>query len=189
MRSRNVIVPDAEVLRIISADYRESKQFGLLVEVAAITGARVSQLARLEVGRSASRSARSATAGPERACERRPVPITASRRTLAGGRQRTVRRGAVAHPTGRPALETLRPSPSLQAHSQARRPRAERDHVLRAPAQQHRARLATRIVPLRIVAVNHDTSVIMLERTYSKHIGDRAGPKDVALPLHQEAAE
>ena len=58
-------------------------------------------------------------------------------------------------------------------------------------------------VPLRIVAVNHDTSVIMLERTYSKHIGDhsdalyrhalldtaRAGPKDVALPLHQEAAE
>ena len=27
-------------------------------------------------------------------------------------------------------------------------------------------------VPLRVVAVNHDTSVVMLERTNSKHIGD-----------------
>jgi hypothetical protein len=29
-------------------------------------------------------------------------------------------------------------------------------------------------VPVRVVAVNHDTSVAMLERTYSRHIGDHA---------------
>jgi len=29
-------------------------------------------------------------------------------------------------------------------------------------------------VPVRVVAVNHDTSVAMLERTYSRYIGDHA---------------
>lgn len=29
-------------------------------------------------------------------------------------------------------------------------------------------------VPIRVVAVNHDTSVAMLERTYSRYIGDHA---------------
>ena len=29
-------------------------------------------------------------------------------------------------------------------------------------------------VPLRVIAVNHDTSVAMLERTYSRYIGDHA---------------
>jgi hypothetical protein len=27
---------------------------------------------------------------------------------------------------------------------------------------------------VRIVAVNHDTSIVMIERTYSRHIGDHA---------------
>jgi len=29
-------------------------------------------------------------------------------------------------------------------------------------------------VPIRVVAVNHDTSVTMIERTYSRYIGDHA---------------
>ena len=29
-------------------------------------------------------------------------------------------------------------------------------------------------VPIRVVAVNHDTSVAMIEKTYSKYIGDHA---------------
>ncbi|MBV9814374.1 MAG: site-specific integrase, partial [Alphaproteobacteria bacterium] len=29
-------------------------------------------------------------------------------------------------------------------------------------------------VPIRVVAVNHDTSVVMIERTYSRYIGDHA---------------
>jgi hypothetical protein len=43
-------------------------------------------------------------------------------------------------------------------------------------------------VPIRVVAVNHDTSVAMIERTYSRHIGDhsdllaRNALLDTALP-------
>jgi len=29
-------------------------------------------------------------------------------------------------------------------------------------------------VPVRVVAVNHDTSILMIERTYSRYIGDHA---------------
>jgi hypothetical protein len=29
-------------------------------------------------------------------------------------------------------------------------------------------------VPVRVIAVNHDTSIVMIERTYSRHIGDHA---------------
>ena len=29
-------------------------------------------------------------------------------------------------------------------------------------------------VPIRVVAVNHDTSVAMIERTYSRYIGDHS---------------
>ena len=43
-------------------------------------------------------------------------------------------------------------------------------------------------VPIRVVAVNHDTSIAMLERTYSRHIGDhsdalaRRGLLDTTVP-------
>ena len=44
-------------------------------------------------------------------------------------------------------------------------------------------------VPVRVVAVNHDTSIVMIERTYSRHIGDhadaiaRAALLDTAEPI------
>jgi integrase len=44
-----VILPTAATLAIIDKANEHSAEFGLLVEVAAVTGARVSQLARLEV--------------------------------------------------------------------------------------------------------------------------------------------
>jgi integrase len=45
--ARRVVLPDADVLRIIEAAYQEDRAFGVLVEVLAQTGARVSQAARL----------------------------------------------------------------------------------------------------------------------------------------------
>ncbi len=47
--SRNVILDDATVRRLIAEAHAMCPAFGLLVEVAAVTGARVSQLARMEV--------------------------------------------------------------------------------------------------------------------------------------------
>src|SRR4029077_18734372 len=46
--SRNVILPEAEIRAMIDKANEQSAEFGLVV-VAAVTGARVSQLARLEV--------------------------------------------------------------------------------------------------------------------------------------------
>ncbi len=46
--SRNVILSDDTVRSIITGAYQDSEEFGLLVEVAAVTGARTSQLARIE---------------------------------------------------------------------------------------------------------------------------------------------
>ena len=47
--SRNVILPETAVRSIIGKAHEHSAEFGLLVEVAAVTGARMSQLARLYV--------------------------------------------------------------------------------------------------------------------------------------------
>jgi integrase len=47
--SRNVILDETQVRRVVSEAYDESPEFGLLVEVAAVTGARISQLTRLQV--------------------------------------------------------------------------------------------------------------------------------------------
>src|SRR5262249_20907092 len=47
--ARNVILTDEEVRRIVAAAYDHDRALGLMVEVAAVTGARLSQLARLEV--------------------------------------------------------------------------------------------------------------------------------------------
>jgi hypothetical protein len=46
-RARRIVLPDADVLRIIKAAYEINPAFGLLVEVLAVTGARLSQAARL----------------------------------------------------------------------------------------------------------------------------------------------
>ena len=42
-----MVLPDADVLRLVEAAYQEDRAFGVLVEVLAQTGARVSQAARL----------------------------------------------------------------------------------------------------------------------------------------------
>src|SRR5437868_2778962 len=47
-QSRNVILPESVVRQIVAAAYQQSEQFGLFVEVDAVTGSRPSQLARLE---------------------------------------------------------------------------------------------------------------------------------------------
>ena len=46
--ARRVVLPDADVLRLVAAAYQEDRAFGILVEVLAQTGARVSQVARLK---------------------------------------------------------------------------------------------------------------------------------------------
>jgi integrase len=180
-RSRNVIIPDDAVLRIVSAAYEESHQFGLLVEVAAVTGARVSQLARLEVGdvqgdradpRLMMPSARKGK-GRKR-IERRPVPIPSNVATA-------LKQAGVGRSSEAPLL--TRPSGAPWRHSDHRHPfertvtRAGLDAgIVTMYALRHSSivRQLLANTPIRVVAAQHDTSVVMLERTYSKHISDHS---------------
>ncbi|HEU0217863.1 MAG TPA: hypothetical protein VFQ90_14490, partial [Stellaceae bacterium] len=49
LQARNVILDEATVRRIVAEAYLVGVEFGTLIETAAVTGARLSQLARLEV--------------------------------------------------------------------------------------------------------------------------------------------
>src|SRR5262249_5825466 len=84
-RARNVILTDTQVLALVAAAYAKDPAFGLLTETAATTGARPSQLARLEVAdlqadrddpRLLMPSSRKGHAG--KWIERKPVPIPAN---------------------------------------------------------------------------------------------------------------
>jgi hypothetical protein len=95
--ARNVILGDDQVRALVAAAYVEDAALGLLVETAAVTGARVSQLGRLEVAdlqadrtdprlmMPSSRKGR----GHKR-IERKPVPVTAdlaAKLTRAAGKR------------------------------------------------------------------------------------------------------
>jgi integrase len=47
---RRMVLPEADVLRIVQAAYEHNRAFGILIEVLAQTGARISQAARLKCG-------------------------------------------------------------------------------------------------------------------------------------------
>ena len=177
--ARRVGLSEHDVRKIVGAAYAVTPQIGLWTEVAAVTGARPSQIARLDVadlqdGRDDPRlmmpSSRKGK-GTKRV-ERRPVPITpglAAKLRAASAR----RRG------GDPLL--LQPDGTRWQLARHVRPFAEAAMQaglagVTAYALRHssiiRALLAG--VPVRVVAVNHDTSVMMLERTYSAYIADHS---------------
>jgi integrase len=179
--SRNVILGEPTIHTIIAEANRESLEFGLLVELAAVTGARVSQLARLEVQdvqgdrtdprlmMPSSRKGRG-----QKKIMRRPVPIP----TGLVSRLRDVTRD---RPANAPLL--LKPGGSAWKRSDHTRPflrtasRAGLDpSEVTIYALRHSAivRQILAGVPIRVVAVNHDTSIAMLERTYSRYIGDHS---------------
>jgi integrase len=182
--ARNVILDDDnEVRPLIAAAYAEDSALGLLVETAAVTGARVSQLARLEVAdlqadrpdpRLMMPSSRKGK-GIKR-IERKPVPITSSLaaqlRQAAGNRVHTepllLRIDGAAW---QPPIADYR-LPFIRAVTRV----GLNPSIVTLYSLRHssivRALLAG--VPIRVVAVQHDTSVPMLERTYSQHILDHS---------------
>jgi integrase len=180
-RSRNVILAEGAVRRIVLEARRVGPEFGLLVEVAAVTGARVSQLARIEVqdlhgdGDAARLSVPGSAKGKgDKAALRHTVPIgsaLAARLRVAAA--------------GRPATEPLlvKPSGDRWQKSDHHRPFARavaaasedpREVTIYALRHTSIVRQLLANVPIRIVATLHDTSVAMIERTYSRHIGDHS---------------
>ena len=181
--ARNVILTDEQVRALIAAAYVEDHALGLLVETAAVTGARVSQLARLEIAdlqddrpdprlmMPSSKKGR----GHKR-ISRAPVPITASLaaplRQAAGERARTEPLLLRTNGTPwRPETADYR-VPFMNAVTRAGHDPTEVTLYSLRHSSIVRALLAG--VPTCVVAAQHDTSVPMLERTYSAYILDHS---------------
>ena len=179
--ARNVILLDRDVPGIIRGAYEVGQEFGLLVEVDAVTGARPSQLGRLEVRdlqddrtdprlmMPSSRKGRG-----KKKILRHPVPIPA---TLA----QRLRQVAEGRPPDAPLLRKPSGEPWNRADHTRLFARAVRNAGLEpveitiyALRHTNIVRQLLRRVPTRIVAVNHDTSVMLIEKSYSRFIADHS---------------
>jgi integrase len=177
--SRNVILGEPEIRRIVSEAYRVSAEFGLLVEVAAVTGGRVSQLARLEVKDVQGNRADPRLMMPssrkgrkKRNTAPRPVPIPSGlvarlRPVIA---DRPGHAPLLVRPSGEPWKKSDQTRPFRRVVQRAGLNPGEVTMYALRHSNIVRQLLAN--VPIRIVAVTHDTSVAMIEKTYSRHIGD-----------------
>jgi integrase len=176
--SRNVILPDDTVRALIAAAYEVDAAFGLLVEVVAVTGARFSQLARVRVddlqdGDAPRLMVPGSFKGKKRRSERKPLPIPTG---LAHSLQQ--------HATGRADADPLLVRedgvswPELDREMfRAAAEKVGLDETVTPYALRHSSIVRQLLagVPTRVVASAHDTSVPMLEKTYSRHIvGDPA---------------
>jgi integrase len=188
-KTRNVILTDAQVRVLIAEAYQHSRQFGVLVEVAAVTGARISQLARLTM--------KDVQDGPAsrlmvpvsrkgkgtKAVMRRPVVISPSLagRLIGDQRRLELRSDQRSTPTTAPLLVKPSGQPWRKSdHSRLFARIARRCGLDPAEVTMYALRHSSIVrqllagVPARVVAAGHDTSVVMIERTYSHHIGDHA---------------
>jgi len=178
-RARNVVLDDAQVRELVRLAYEEDGAFGLLIEVLAVTGARRSQAARLTVA-----DLQDARPDPRlmmpsslkgkgvKRIDRRPVPIPA-------GLAAKLRQGA----QGREGLLLLKSTGLPWGSTDHRDPfqrivvKAGLDpEIVTSYSLRHSSitRALLRGIPIRAVAYAHDTSVPMIEKTYSASIGDHS---------------
>jgi integrase len=171
----NLVLTDKQRSDTVAAAYAESDQFGLYVEVHAATGARPSQIQLLDVGdlhvgKEPKLMVPSSLKGRNRRTRtRKPMPI-------ADGLANRLKQAITGRNTNEPLLlwngggrwTTKRHGDPFQKVAKAASlPEGATIYCLRHTAIT-RALLAG--VPVRLVASSFDTSVAMIEKTYSKHI-------------------
>jgi len=180
-QARNVILSEAAVRQIIAEAFKASAEFGLLVEVAAVTGARVGQLARVEAqDLQADRDAprlmmpTSRKGKGRKTVQRRPVPVPHG--LAATLRVITADRPATAPLLLKPSGASWKKSDHTRLFARAAKAAGQDPKQVTMYALRHSSIVRQLLagVPIRVVAVNHDTSIAMLERTYSRHIGDHS---------------
>jgi integrase len=174
---RNVILSDSVVCDLIAEAYK-SREFGLFVELAAVTGARPSQIVRLEVRdlqdgceprlmMPASRKGKG-----KKAKSHYPVPISADLADRLAAPDQPANAPLVTRPNGKPWKRTNHAYPfRVVAKACGQDPTEVTMYALRHSSI---VRQLLAGVPVRIVAAGHDTSVAMIERNYSRYITDHA---------------
>jgi integrase len=186
---RNVVVADRDILRILSEAPKENEEFSLFVEVAAATGARPSQIARVLVRDLKSDQIEmpsSRKGGAKKKYPSQPIPITPS--LAARLRKSAEGKGQAARLLTKPSGEPWKKSDHNRPFERTVK-RAELDpDVITIYALRHSSitRQLKANIPIRIVAALHDTSVVMIERTYSANIAKFAN--DIVRPHLLETA-
>jgi Phage integrase family len=179
--TRNVILNANAIGRIVGAAYDVSESFGLLVETAATTGARVDQLARITVG-DLEGNRLSIPVSRKGNCKNKPADTTVNIPASLALRLKGVAKGKPGH-----ALLLVKANGARWGKSQHNRPFERmvrklkldpRDVTGCSPDQvtlgalrhSHIVWQIQKLVPIRTVATLHDTSISMIEKTYSKKI-------------------
>ncbi|HEY2530839.1 MAG TPA: site-specific integrase [Xanthobacteraceae bacterium] len=181
--ARNVILDDADRRAVRGAAYRNSNEFGELIDVLDETGARPSQVVRLtaedvqadfsdrRTGRRqprlmmpASRKGRG-----KKTARFTPVPITPELAERLKGRSGVLLQQADG--TSWAKINLTRQFDRAMQGVTFNNPARVTMYSLRHTSIV-RQLLAN--VPIRAVAAHHDTSVVMIERVYSKYIADHA---------------
>jgi integrase len=183
--ARRAVLPDADVLRIVEAAYQEDRAFGVLVQVLAETGARISQAARLTCGDLQADGPDPRLLMPtsykgrgEKERQQVPVPITASLAALLAELRRDRPRDAplLLSGDGTRWLATNKSEQWTIFREVAQRAKFDPDEIT-CYALRHSSicRALLKGVPVSIVARLHDTSAREIEAHYAAYILDVAG--------------
>ena len=176
----NLILTDEQRRDVVATAYAISREFGLYVEVHTL-GARSGQIALLDVSdlhadKAPKLMMPSSLKGKNRKTRtRKPIPITPSLATK-------LKKAAAGRDADEPLLR-LNSDGERWSSAAHRLPFAEAAKAARLPAGatiyclRHTAitRALLAGVPVRLVASNFDTSIAMIERSYSKFISDHGG--------------
>jgi integrase len=201
--ARNVVLPEATVRRLVHAAREQSTEFGLLVETLALTGVRVSQLARCQVrdlvgGRL---MIPSSAKGQNKRASRVPVPIPAA---LADRlRVAAAERKAADLLFVKPSGDGWHKSDHSRPFARAVAAIGEDTDAVSSYALRHSHITAQLLagLPVQLVAKLHDTSATQIEKHYAATIASHADElvrgammeldppsQDVVLPLRGTTA-
>jgi integrase len=183
--ARRAVLPDADVLRIIEAAYQEDRAFGVLIEVLAQTGARISQAARLTCGDLQADGPDPRLMMPtsykgrgEKERQQVPVPITVGLSVLLDELRRDRPHAAplLLKGDGTRWLETNKSEQWTIFRAVAERAKLDADEIT-CYALRHSSicRALLKGVPVSVVAKLHDTSGREIEAHYAAYILDVTG--------------
>jgi integrase len=183
--ARRAVLPDADVLRIVEAAYAHDRPFGILIEVLAQTGSRISQAARLNCGDLQAEGPDPRLLMPtsykgrgEKERQQVPVPITASLAALLDELRRDRPRDAplLLKGDGTRWLATNKSEQWTTFREVAERAGFDPDQIT-CYALRHSSicRALLKGMPVSVVAKLHDTSSREIEAHYAAYILDVAG--------------
>jgi len=183
--ARRVVLPDADVLRVVQAAYEHDRAAGILIEVLAQTGARISQVARLKCGDLQADGPNPRLLMPtsykgrgQKERQQVPVPIpdslAALLKELRGDRPHDA--PLLSKSDGTRWLEVNKSEHWNLFRAVAERAGFDPD-VITSYALRHSSicRALLKGVPVSIVARLHDTSAREIEAHYAAYILDVAG--------------